>query len=274
MFWIQLNIMRYLQISKPSCSHVMFVIFTYCYCNDYEVFENFEWSQITLSWEQKMVRRFLEHKRYLGNKKQIIKKLTNNSSLTITKRFFAINRIDFKHNIITKKCMLEYFNLKHLIYRSVADEMVHTLPMREVIESAARGVVTLYAVYPNNFVLYDRGHLSSQNGKAGHGRGIDYLETDDLMLMSYIATNHLNWCDTGMKYLKASLHTLNSFRTKHQMKSSDRVHELMMFMIRYYPIRHNDILREKKHPIGPGWKCFPFEISSGIHATSTLNVKF
>ena len=247
------------------------MVITSCFCYRYEVFENFEWSQMTFATEQKIVHTSLEIQKYLRCQKKNIQNLRDNTLHSNSRGFHKSWLHSFTHQHISRKRYSEYINIRNSTDPVITKETVHEVPMQEVIESAARGVVTLYEVYHSNISSYRKGHLGSMNKKEGKRRMADSLGVDDLILMSYVSMNHLNWYDTGMKYLKNALDIHNSFQLQGQVKTFDRLQQTLSLMKRYYPILHNNILKLNYNPVGPGWKCFPFKVSSGKYATSWSN---
>ena len=249
-------------------SNVFLMIIAPCFCYRYEVFENFEWSQMTFATEQKIVHTSLKIQEYLRCQKKHIQNLRDNTLHSKTRGFRKSWLLSSTYKHISRNIYSEYFNMDNRTDPVIIKERVHEMPMQEVIESAARGVVTLYEVYHSNISSYRKGYLGLMNIKEGKRRMADSLGIDDLILMSYVSMNHLNWYDTGMKYLKNALDIHNSFQLQGQVKTFDRLQHTLSLMKRYYPILHNNVLRLNHNPIGPGWKSFPFEVSPGKHATS------
>ena len=247
------------------------MIIASCLCYRYEVFENFEWSQMTFATEQKIMHTSLEIQEYLRCQKKNIQILRDNTLHYNSRGFHKswLHSLTYKH--ISRKKYSEYINIRNSTAPVIIKQTVHELPMQEVIESAARGVVTLYEVYHSNISSYRKGHLGSMNKKEGKRRMADSLGVDDLILMSYVSMNHLNWYDTGMKYLKNALDIHNSLQLQGQVKTFDRLQQTLSLMKRYYPKLHNNILKSNYNPVGPGWKSFPFNVSSGKYATSWSN---
>ena len=92
---------------------------------------------------------------------------------------------------------------------------------------------------------------------------IDTLKVDDLVLMSCVAINQMNWYDTALKYLKVALKQLSTPLEKMSFSLHHRLEETIDKMTQYYPSIHNDLFAKKMNSIGPGWKLFPFIVGKG-----------
>lgn len=212
--------------------------------------------------ELEMVKQSRDILKSLLHRKSLIEKYMLKTFHRCTPTFFEMIQCHNRTIKVVEESCIEFATLSYTSQQHHHNDMVYTLSSKEVMESAARGTITLYDVYHNNISLYSKGHLSWKKEIIDNNRRVDSLGIDDMVYMSSISMNHLNWYDTAIKFLKAALNIFDSFESKFQSKDFDRLTQVLMSMYRHYPILHNEILNEKTYSIGPGWKALPFMISS------------
>ena len=244
----------------------LLIMMTYCHCYNMDVFENYEMSKNSFNMELEMVKQFRDILKGLLHRKTLIENYMQKTFHHCTPIFFEMIQCHNRTIKVVEESCIEFTTLGDTSQQNHHNDMVYPLSTRDVMESAARGTITLYDVYHNNMSLYSKGYLSWQKEIIDNNRRVDSLGIDDMVYMSSISMNHLNWYDTGIKFLKAALNIFESLESKFLSKDFDRLTQVLMSMYRHYPILHNEILNKKTNPIGPGWKAFPFMISSGNHA--------
>ena len=170
---------------------------------------------------------------------------------------FVNGSVLFELNI-SKRC-----KTKALIHCDFDTEKKYGYFSHNTIITAATELVRLQETYVQNISLYSKGYLGIKNDN-GHGnRMIDTLKVDDLVLMSCVAINQMNWYDTALKYLKVAVKQLSTPLEKMSFSLHHRLEETIDKMTRCYPSIHNDLVAKKMNSIGPGWKLFPFNVGQG-----------
>ena len=143
------------------------------------------------------------------------------------------------------------------VYRSISGT--------KILIAALKGLIMLQDTYGEDIKYFSKGDLSLKSTGVSLPRTVDALRAEDLISMSGVSFNDLQWYDASIRYLKEAIDVfISTTRVPYRsILTENLIHECLYLMKALYPVHHNEMLNKRDNPIGMDYKLFPLMINEG-----------